>query len=279
MKSAISLLFICLLSCNTQPEKFTLNFPEGGYDFAEQINHKDSSFPFHPVRSLESIRDSTFDAFYTKKLLEVFDEPNISLRPAAKPVFRILFSCGTCITYFIRIDEDRIIIKKGLRVDYLHKADKSLSEQEQQHLEILESGVPLSKRMAKARGPLQKKYFDSLTKHYPELFTEAYYNYLMEKSFIPLDKPFTYSTNIVSIRRSHFANIIKELTNAGYWKMPLRLDCNNPVNDGYQFLLESNSGRKYNIVEFGFCGDESTHFKMVCKALIKLAGLSNEIHL
>jgi hypothetical protein len=255
-----------------------INFPDGGYNFAKEVNIKDSSFPFYPIRSKETVYDSTHDAFYTKKLLEAFDESNISLRPEDGPVFRIVFSQWTSPTYFIKIDQNKILIKKGLRVDYLHKDEGRLSELEKMHLEILEFGIPISRRI-KESGPLGKRYFDSLVTLYPELLKEEYYSYLMEKAFTPLDKPFTYSTETISISDSKFIEIVEKLKRSGYWTLPFELGCNNSPTDGYQCIVESNCGGKYNIVKFNSCLDEPSAFKIACREIIELMGLSNEVRL
>jgi hypothetical protein len=248
MKTVCIIFSLSLLSCNSPQRNSKINIPEGGYNFAEPINIKDSSFPFYPVRSMETIMDSTFDAFYTKKLLEVFEESNISLRPEKKPVFRIIFSEWTRPSYFIRIDEDQIIIKKGLRVDYLHKDEERLSELERQHLDILERGVPLLRRLKLSR-PSVKRYLDSLTRLYPELLKEEYYDYLMQKAFTPLDKPFTYSTKIISIEKSIFNEIVSKLKNSNYWSLPLSLetygaDHNSIINEPYELKFSESDVNK-----------------------------------
>jgi hypothetical protein len=278
MKTTIIIISVLLLSCNTQHSNSKINFPAGGYTFAKEINIKDSSFPFYPVRSLETIMDSTFDAFYTKKLFEVFDEPNISLKPEKKPLFRILFREFKSPSYFIRITEEQIVIKKGLRVDYLHKDKTKLTELESEHLDILERGVPLSRRLTVSR-PSVKRYLDSLIKVYPDLLKEEYYNYLMQKAFTPLDNPFTYSTKTISLGPSKFSDIVKKFETSAYWTLPVNLDCYDIPMDGYQFILEFNGGMKYNIVKFGSCGDQPTAFRIVCRELIELAGLSKDIQL
>ena len=279
MKRIILLLLLStLFSCSIRKNKIELDFPEGGYSFAEYINPKDSSFLFYPIRSLETISDSTFDAFYTSKLYESFNEPNISLRPREKPLFRILYSQWTRPAYFITVTEDNIIIKKGLRVDYLHKVDTVLTEIEQLHLQILESGVPLSKRL-KNKSPVQRKFIDSLIKLCPDLLKEEYYHKLMSKSFIPLDKPFTYSTRIISIGSNRFIKIMKIINNSGFWKLPIELDCKNPPNDGNSIIVECNTDNKYQVVKFGSCGDQPSDFKIACQEIIKYAGLSDEIKL
>ena len=279
MKRIILLLLLStLFSCSIQKNKIELNFPEGGYAFAEYINPKDSSFLFYPIRSLETIRDSTYDAFYTRKIYESFNEPNISLKPREKPLFRILCLGMTTPAYFITVTEDNIIVKKGLRVDYLHKVNTALTEIDQLHLQILESGVPLSKRL-KNKSPVQRKFIDSLIKLCPDLLKEEYYHKLMSKSFIPLDKPFTYSTRKISIGSNRFVKIMNSINNSGFWNLPIELVCNNSPHDGNIIIVECNSGTKYQVVKFGSCEDQPIDFKIACQEIIKYAGLSDEIKL
>lgn len=263
-----------VLSCNRPNPQ--IKFPNVGYQFPEQINYKDSSFPFYPIRSLETIRDSTYDAFYMKKLLEVFDEENISLRPQKKPLFRIIIAPWTQPAYFIRISEDEIMIKKGLRVDYLHLKEDNLSAIELDHFNLLDAGVPITKRI-KESSPTKKKYLDSLIKVYPELLKAEYYQYLMTKAFVPLDKPFTYSTKTVKLKNTEFMDIVNSLYFAGYWHLPLDLKCYNAPMDGSEFILECNSGTKYNIIKFWSCRDEPTAFQITFDKIIKYAKLPKEI--
>lgn len=262
-----------VLSCNIQNTQ--IKFPNVGYQFPEQINPKDSSFPFYPVRSLETLRDSTHDAFYMKKLLEVFDEENISLRPQKKPLLRIIICRWTQPSYIIRISEGEILIKEGLRVDYLHLKEDNLSAIEQDHFGLLNAGVPLSRRI-KESSPTKKRYLDSLIKLYPELLKGEYYQYLMSKAFVPLDKPFTFSTKTVQFKNTKFMDIVNSLYSAGYWHLPMNLKCYNSPTDGDEFILECNSGTKYNIVKFWSCGDEPTAFQKAFEKIIRYAQLPRE---
>lgn len=270
MKTIFAIFSFLVLSCNIQNKQIKL--PDVGYLFPEQINPKDSSFPFYPIRSLEPVLDSTFDAFYMKKLLEAFNEENISLRPQKKPLFRIIIFKSTQPTYFIRISEYEIQIKEGLRVDYLHEKTDNLSTIEQDHFGLLNAGVPLSKRI-KESSPTMKRKLDSLIRLYPELLKDEYYQYLMSKAFVPLDKPFTYSTKTLRFNNTNFMDIVNSLYAAGYWHLPMNLNCNNAPTDGNQFILECNSGTKYNVVKFWSCGDDPTAFEKTFDKIIRYAQL------
>lgn len=275
MKLAYLCIFILLLSCKSD---LPLKFPNRGYNFAEKINSIDSTFPFYPIRNLETIYDSSYDALFTNKLFEVFKEKNISLRPERIPLLRIIFKEFTSPIYFITIDENKIIIKHGLRVDYLQSLQENLSEIENLHLSIFEMGVPLTKRIKNAR-PSEKSFLDSITKIYPELLTEKYYRNLMEKVFKPLDKPFEFSTKTIQFKKSRFQKILRKLEQSNFWNLPITLECKNRPSDGYSFTMEFNGGKNYMITNFGSCMDIETEFKAVCKEIIKIAELNNEIRL
>ena len=275
MKLVSIYIIIFLLSCKS---KEPLKIPKGGYDFIEKLNDIDSSFPYYPVRNLENIMDSTYDAFYTKELFKVFNEKNISLRAEKKPLLRITFKDWGSAPFFITIDEEKIVIKHGLGVQYLNRVPENLSEIENFHLSILEMRAPISKRMKTLR-PSQKKFLDSLVYKYPELLQEEYYNSLMRKVFIPLNKPFEYSIKHIHFGKSKFQKIINKLQETSFWNLPLELDCYDRPSDGYSFIMEFNGGNKYKIVKFGMCMDKETAFKTVCKEIIKIAELTSEIRL
>ena len=90
MKLIFRIYFLLFVwGCHGKPT--TITFPKGGFAFEKNINSKDSSFPFYPLRHQESIYDSTYNAFFTSWILKSFDEPNISLRPTDQIVLRLYF--------------------------------------------------------------------------------------------------------------------------------------------------------------------------------------------
>ncbi len=273
MKNLFQYLFIIILvSCINYKEK--IQFPKGGYEFKKDINLKDSTFPFYPVRHIESVYDSTYDAFITKILLKSFDEINISLRKEKDPIFRLLYTDNEKV-YFIIITPNEIVVKRGKGMILKSNEDK-MSEQELTHLYILKMGVPISRRLKEIR-PSQKKYLDSMIKKFPQLSSLEYYDALMNKMFTKPDIPFRYTKIIKSISFSTFKSIAKKINLSGYWSLPLNLNCGSPTNDGYSITFECNTGLKYNIVKFGMCEDVTTKFRRTCAEIIKMAGSPDSI--
>jgi hypothetical protein len=89
----------------------------------------------------------------------------------------------------------------------------------------------------------------------------------------------TYITNEISISASTFAELVNTINNSGYWTMPYEVVCEHPSFDAPGFLLEANTGFKYNFVSSPVCPDAVTPFTKACFEIIKCAKLENEINI
>ena len=274
--AGISFLILIMSSvsgCNNYKQG-NINFPKGGYNFPEKINPKGTDFLFYPVKDSFTSNDSFYTAFYEKKIYDAFNEPNISLKPSDKIIFRFFYA-PPC--YMITLSKNEIIIKKGLDSFIVNRDESKLTAIENYHLNILESSYPISKKIKNCQ-PSQKRFLDSMIKIYPELLEEKYFNYLLEKGFPPLKNPYKYSITSIKLTDKEVEDIITGINTSGYWNFPVALACKyeDQATDGASFTLECNNGINYNIVRSGDCS-ESTAFSRACQKLIKYAGLDNEI--
>ncbi|WP_336516553.1 hypothetical protein [Pollutibacter soli] len=275
MREIVVILSLSLFSCSNSTQNSPITFPDVGYLFVKQPDPKDSSFPFYPTRHLESIRDSTYDAFYLTKLLDVFDEGNISLRGQEKPILRVIIQPSVASPIqIIRFTEGEVVVKKGNRVDYLKLNTKNLSPIEEQHFQIFNGGVPLSRRIRESNS-VGKRFWDSIIKVYPQLMEDEYYEYIMDKAFDPLEGSFTYSTRSIPFKRKQFKEMVDSLNSSGYWQLPIALGCRNMPTDGDLFIVESNSGSRYGVVKFSTCNDKPTKLKKTIEKLLTYAGVSS----
>lgn len=277
MKAFSIIFLIWIFGCNSDGKYPTIVYPEGGYDLPKHVEDKDTSFFCYPIKSLESSRDSMNDSFWGHKLLSAYNEPNISIRPLKKPIFRFSYEPSTSPAYIITLTEGSIIIKKGSRTNYLNVDRTKLTELENLHYDILENNYPIIKNNKEGKKRYRQHYLDSVIKVYPQLLDPAYFPSLLNKTIIPNETPFTYTTRKISISRFDYNKLVDLINTSGYWKLPINNRCGNPPNDGFSFTLEANNGEKYNIVKSGSCLDESTNFTKACQELLKYARVADEI--
>lgn len=255
-----------------------INFPNGGCNFAKEINSVDSSFPYYPLRHIMKAGDSTHTAFYTTLILNKLDESNISLRPENEIVLRLTYEDREKI-YVINTTENEIVIKRGEGAIFEYKEER-LSEKEQEHLFLLEfRGVPLSRCLKDSMRPSQKHYIDSIIKIYPELLSVEYYNKLIKKKYTNEGSTFKYQKTIKQINKGDFYQLLNKLNLSEYWTPKYKENCNNRPMDGFGVKLECNTGKKYNLVGFSSCEDNPSEFRKVCNELIELANLEDSINL
>ncbi len=273
MKYACSILIIILFSCKDAP----IIYPDGGYAFINTDTIKDKSFPYFPVRDSMTTRDSLYCALEESQILKNFDEPNISLEPSAKEIFRLSVD-GMCPTYFFTLTDGKIIAKKGLQNQLFERPENKLSENEQSLFQILYWYMVKMEQTQEINIKQQKsivlqKQLDSCKK----IGIANCYKFLFEKSTFSLSKPFKYETRIITLPDHTYKELINNINKAGYWKLPLHLDCANPPSDGVGFSLEANNGKRYNMVASGDCCDPSSDFKKACQEIINYAHYEKEI--
>lgn len=272
MKYAFCIVIIILFSCKDSP----IIYPDGGYAFINTDTIKDKSFPYFPVRDSINIYDSIYAVLYDANFMKLFDEPNISLKPSEKEIFRFLISGMGIPNYFITITKGKIIIKRGS--SNLMFDEVALNESEQNlyhHLywQILINDRDQENRKKPNYSTIEKRQLDSCKK----IGIARCYKYLFEKSTFPLTKTFKYETRIITLPWHTYKELINNINNSGYWKMPLKPDCPNASSDGNSYILEANNSVKYNYVRFVNCPDTSNKFTKACQEIINYAHYENEI--
>ena len=267
------LLFILLfviVSCNDE-----IVYPEGGYNYPKHVKDKDTTFYCYPLKDIKSSADS-LESANTYYFLEVFDEYNLSLKSRKNPTFRLIhFSNG--ISSIILLTPEEIIVKKQLKgwTSPGHN-DEKLTKEEKEHFELLKNFFPLNDT---SHTKWRKLYFDSLTKIFPQLLDPKYYKYLLDKSADYGPEKFEYSIRKIPITKKIFGNLVKNINEAGYWRMPFENLCYPIDNDPSSFILEANTPDKYNVAMSLICSNDTTNYKKACQELINYAKMDKEIHL
>src|SRR3982751_3313689 len=89
MKYWSIIILIVLISCRS-----SIHFPEGGYNYPGKVDSKDTGFLGYPLIDSLSTKDSFLFGLQGKFLLQSFNEPNLSLKPLNKIIFRMLYGSG-----------------------------------------------------------------------------------------------------------------------------------------------------------------------------------------
>ena len=269
MKYFLFTLFISFAACESKIE-----YPDGGFEYPQQVAVSDTNLYYFPLRNIASKRDAFYDS-YVYLFYQPFNEPNLSIRPQPKETFRLTYTGAFGNSVIISLTNDLITIKKG-NADELYSEDTShLSETEKLHWYILKRRFPIDT----ARKRRLKHYFDSIVKLYPQLLDPSYYHKLYEKIIVRNTNKFTYPVTKIRLKNQQFDSLIQQINSSGFWAMPYAIECNDPPFDGYAFTLEANTKRKYKIVTVGGCPGDTSKFTTSCQKLIDLAKLNEEINL
>ena len=284
-----NILIFCLLivcGCSNDDHEITIAYPPGGYQFAKEITDKD--FYHYPLIGKISRRDSFYIAYDDGYFFRLFKEPNISLRPAAKPIFRLACS-GRYDCYVISLTEDKIIVKETKDVYWPEIDLDKLTETERKHWRILRREFPLDevKPFERVAAPLpppdqldesirRKNERDSIVKNTPELFNPKYYDYLLKKATINRKDSFSFTTKVIKITKEDFGRVVNLINALGYWKIPYELNW-GMVNDANSYILEANNGIKYNAVNIIDEFEGRYEFRKACQELKKMAKIDNQI--
>jgi len=253
---AVIIAGFLLASCNRD-----IKFPDGGYKY--------------PVVLTKTLGDSFRQTYWDKYWDSVYDEPDLKLKPLGQTTIRLIYETAFGEMVIITMTENELVIKRPYQGDSSPGQDSTkLNDLERFHFRILQRYFPIQEMDA---GNYQKVRNDSLAKIYPKLLDPNYYKYLLDKSRKVDSIPFKYDIKKVKITTSKYEEIVGQINSSGYWKLPLQIDCDHSVLDGYGFELEINTPEKYNLVALTNCPEKALEFSKACQAIIDAANLDQKI--
>lgn len=253
----------------------------GGYPYPEKTDSTANRYYSYPLREKSSRKDSfrhAFDYLY----FEAFNEPNLSIKPMPKEMFRLYFQGFKSLPVCITLSEQKIVIKKGNRGYFFENEQDTtqLSSIETKLLFLLNRRFPLDEYKSHERtSPKVISYIDSMASLYPQLLDPQYYFTLVLKAINPGVNPFTYSTRTISISKKDYRDLINTIDSSGYWNLPYKLKCDAAVADGHTIILEANTKSKYNRVIAHSCPNDTSKFIKACQKLVNYAQMNKDIDL
>lgn len=266
MKYLTIILAVFLFSC-----KSGISYPEGGFDYPINLTGKDTNFYRYPLLNIIP-RDHRFAEYFEQYFYKQFEEPNLSIRPLANEIFRLIYSAQSGETVILSFNKNEIVIKKGFPGGGYSWDTTRLTKLENEHLEILRRCFPFE---TKGVRPRLKKHLDSLSSLYPELLDVNYYIELYDKVGV-WNKEFKYQTKIIAITDNTFRKMVEQINASGYWKLPHHTDEGYGAADGTTFMLEANTAVKYNIVDRSGDPGNRGGFAGLCQQIIVFAGLDKK---
>lgn len=276
----LSFLFFFHFGCSTKDGAPILNeFPEGGYKYPPSATKEDSGFYFLPLKDVFLRRDSLEASYFDSIIFKSFNEPNISIAPLKKSVFRLSYfdsPLGSYKPMIITLKEDSIIIKEGVSGFYYPEIDTNkLSKKERINYDILERWYPLNDSAYKGA---EREYLRSLITMQPELESPRYYKSLWQKAAV-FGAPLVYNIWYKKISGKTYNKLVTAINNSVFWACKIDCSCSQSVNDGDWFVLEANTPNKYHMVLSSSCFGGPGSLVEACQELIVEAGLDNKIHL
>ena len=259
IKPIAIIVMICLfISCNEK-----INFPDGGYNY--------------PASPYKTIKDSFNFAYYSHYWCLAYNEPDMNIKPLNQTTFRLIYETAFGKSVVFTMTANEIIIKQAIQGQpYPDRDLTKLDSLEKLHFQILRSSFPIQE--VDSTNP-QKGSLNSLVKSYPKLMDPNYYKSLLDKSAKADSLPFKYITKRVSISDSLYTELLLKINSSGYWQLPPHIECGNEYLDGYGFILEANTKKKYNYVGLANCPEKSLSFSKACQAIIDAAGWNKEIEI
>lgn len=271
-----ALIFLPLIwtsSCQINDEP-TIRFPSGGHSYVKEVPVTEHNNYFYPIKYLLSRKDSLENAFYLPYFYSAFDEPNLSIRPTASPIFRLTFQ-SSYIGYVavITLTDDKIIVKekKTGHPNPYPDPDK-LNSLEREHLLLLKRYYPVGEYSEISN---RKKLLDSIGLVYPKLHDPKYYFLLLDKSKAFDADSFMYITWTIPISQKLYRTLIDSFNQSGYWKMNYwERGCLGKTMHSDDFSLEAATPEKFQIVNFAEC-PEPPAFQRACEYLMR----AGKVHL
>jgi hypothetical protein len=119
------------LKCQTP-----FKYPEGGYGYPGNVSNSDTSFYYYPLKDIEPKTAAFYDS-YAYLFYQPFDEPNLSIKPQPKEIFRLSFNAALGKSVIITFAEDGIIVKTGSPGNMYSEDTSQLTGIEKFHLNLL----------------------------------------------------------------------------------------------------------------------------------------------
>lgn len=272
----IPLSFLFLLSACQNNKSTDIPIPEGGYDFPNTVRNKDTLLYFYPIKDILSTKDSFNLATYFEFLSKSFNEPNLSLTPAKKLVYRLIYQPDFSRYRAILTIQDRKMIIKELETGYAapNMEREKLDSLEQKHLHLFEMYFPISKYEGKL---WTRKYLDSMTKLYPKLVDVNYYRTLIIKGSTFGDEAFTYNEREIPLTNKKYNYFLNLINQSGYWNMkPIEHNCIGGSTHPNEYILEAATRNKYNFVHYLECSNDTSRFDKVIDELLKFSKVAEK---
>lgn len=271
----IGLLIIFLLQSCRNDKDTAIIFPEGGYDYPKNIMADDANFYYYPIKNSEK-KKLVFGDYYMYYLYHLFQEPNLSLEPRKKETFRLYYSDAFNTTIMLTLSDNVITIKEGITEGLYEDRTAQLSPIEKLHLKMLDDNYPIDEMNRNSKFIVQ---YDSMIKLYPQLLEVKYYHSIYEKSFARTNKKFNFNTRKFYLTTSKYDSLVKQLNASEFWSLPYLNEYKGMQLDGFTFVLEANTKKKYQVVRVQACADNVIKFTQFCQQLIELTHLGKEIDL
>ncbi|MBL7744886.1 MAG: hypothetical protein JNN00_15540 [Chitinophagaceae bacterium] len=256
---------LILLACRSK-ERIEISFPNGGVNYSSDVETLGENFYQYPFKDSLSYWDSVTEAYWGPIFFSSFEESNLSLHSPAENTFRLIYetSLGHYASIII-LTQDQVVVK-AIRSGFLyeHLGDSLLTETERWHFELLNLGM--------IKPSYRDKYFDSLTNAMPTLRNPAYHLYLFRKGWYRKNKEFTYKTWRKRLSREKYLYFVNKLNASEFWNVGRSPLCTNGDMDGFGFLLEAATLKKYQTVGFTSC-PELPLLNQFCRELMRFSGL------
>lgn len=269
MRLTLPAILVCIIAALQSCKETPVVYPEGGYEYPKKV--EDSNHFFYPIR--DSLKKKTIASNPYDFLIPFFNEPNLSLRPKPFETFRFFLFGFKQWPLIIVLTKNEIVVKHANTEEFFVKDTGRLTTLESMHYKILLDRYYQFYEYSKLL--YSPKSRDSLLKLYPYIFDKKYRRYLDDKAVKIPNRHFTFTTYKKTISYSQYYKLVSTINKSGYWKFPIFLKPKEEYTDGFEYILEANTSKKYNFVSAGDINDER-EFQKACQALIDAAGMGKE---
>jgi hypothetical protein len=275
----LSIAVLCAASCNQLDRQSSCRLDTykiiDAFDYPNLVGKSDTDILAYQLKNVLTPYDSFIYVTYGMAYLKKFDEPNLSLRPLRSETFRFFYDPWGGPAIDIRFDESEMTIKvrtKGIVAPILNK--NKLDSLERIKLNFLEWNH-FSK---KEKFPLQRmKYYDSMTKIYPELLSTKYYKSLYDKAVDYDSLKFEYQEKKIKFTGKQYCDLIDSLNSTEFSKLPWTVNYPAEVADGGGYSFEANTIYKYKMFVCYGLPIHTLKLTNFCRNLIELADLDKKV--